>query len=113
MKYINTILAILLVLVDWYRYHLPVYYNNISTFDLLTLVGYGILCIIILIKPKNLIVKGAILFTLIGVADSIIDELFLNPTNISQSDNIIFVTNIVVTLLFIAHRKLVKKESLL
>lgn len=80
MKYINTILAILLTSVNIFRYNLPVYLNDISIFDILGLVALLIACSIAMIKERNVLIEGLLIYNIIGCVDSIVDEIWLSPT---------------------------------
>lgn len=86
MKYINTLLAIILTFVNIFRYNLPVHLHSISVFDVLGLVALMSACLIAYIKDKNVLIEGLLLYNIIGCIDSLVDELLFDPTLITISE---------------------------
>jgi len=109
----NTILAILLTLVNTLRYNLPNSIHNISVFDVLSLVALGLTLIISLGKDKNVLTKGLLVFNLIGCADSIIDELWSDPTFVGISDLKVLFATVIITIIYMVYRVKIKDEPLL
>lgn len=86
MKYLNTLLAVILTFVNIFRYNLPAHLHSISIFDIFGLVALMSACLIAYIKEKNVLIEGLLLYNIIGCIDSLIDELLFDPTLITISE---------------------------
>lgn len=113
MKILNTILIVLLTALNMFRYNLPVYLNTISLFDTLSLISLGLAIIITLINKLNLLGRTFLIFNLIGVVDSIIDELFFDATYRGSSDTKILIGSILFCLGYLIYNITFRKKPLL
>lgn len=108
-----TILAILITIVNILRYNLPDYIHDISVFDTLSLVALGLTILTALGKDKNVLTKGLLVFNLLGCVDSLVDELWSDPTFVGVSDLKTLIATVTITIIYMVYRIKIKDEPLL
>lgn len=113
MRIISLILTILLTAVNIFRYYLPVSLNDISVFDILSLIALMLACIIALLPKKSALTEGIILYNILGCLDSLSDELFFDPTARSKYDIIINIGLFLLCMAYIWVRVYLHKKPLL
>lgn len=113
LKILNIILIVLLTALNMFRYNLPVYLNTISLFDTLSLVSLGLAILIAIINRINLLGKTLLIFNLIGVLDSIVDEIFYDATHRSPNDTKMLIGSILFCLGYMLYHMIFRKKPLL
>lgn len=108
MRIITTVLILILLYLNWYRYHSPIYQGDISLFDLWSTISYSLLVLICLLRPRNLISEGLLVFTIVQAVSSVIDEILKMASHVGRSDDIWLVSAIIAAIIFCIVRYRIK-----
>lgn len=112
MRIITTVLILILLYLNWYRYHIPLQNDDISLFDYYSAISFSLLALIAILKPRNIISEGFLMFTLFQSLESVFDELNRLASYIGRSDDNYLLFCIVIFIAYVINRYWLQKTLL-